>query len=330
MKCAVMGAGAWGTALASLLAENGHDTTIWCLEPDVAETISHSAANPRFLAGAALCPSLRGTTDKAEALDGAGLVLMAAPSHVLREVVSHARAWVATGATAVVATKGIERRTFALMTEVVEQELQGHAVVALSGPSFAVEVANKQPTAVVAASALPDAAALVQQAFSAPHFRVYSSDDVIGVELGGALKNVMAVAAGMSDGLGLGFNTRAALITRGLAEMTRLGMAMGAHPQTFAGLAGMGDLVLTCTGALSRNRQLGLEIGKGATLPEVLTGRETVAEGVVTTESARDLAAARGVEMPIVNAVHRVLFEHQSARSALVALMSRELRGERD
>jgi glycerol-3-phosphate dehydrogenase (NAD(P)+) len=183
---------------------------------------------------------------------------------------------------------------------------------------------------VVAASASADAAALVQQVFCAPHFRVYSSDDVTGVELGGALKNVMAVAAGMSDGLGLGFNSRAALITRGLAEMMRLGMAMGAHPQTFAGLAGMGDLVLTCTGALSRNRQVGLEIGKGATLPEVLAGRETVAEGVVTTESARELAAARGVEMPIVNAVHRVLFEHQPARSALVALMSRELRGERD
>lgn len=330
MKCAVLGAGAWGTALASLLADNGHDTTLWCLEPDVAEAITHSSANPRFLAGAALSPSLRATIDKAQALDGATLVLMAAPSHVLREVVSHARAWVAPGATAVVATKGIERHTFALMTEVVEQELRGHAVVALSGPSFAAEVANKQPTAVVAASAQADAAALVQQVFSAAHFRVYSSDDVIGVELGGALKNVMAVAAGMSDGLGLGFNTRAALITRGLAEMIRLGTAMGAHPQTFAGLAGMGDLVLTCTGALSRNRQVGIEIGKGATLPEVLAGRETVAEGVVTTESARDLAAARGVEMPIVRAVHRVLFEHQPARSALVDLMSRELRGERD
>ncbi len=330
MKCAVMGAGAWGTALASLLAENGHDTSIWCLEPDVAEAITHSAANPRFLPGAALCPALRGTSDKSAALDGAELVLFAAPSHVLRDVVSHARAWVTTGATAVVATKGIERHSFALMTDVVEQELSGHAVVALSGPSFAAEVANKQPTAVVAASTRVDAATLVQQAFSAPHFRVYSTDDVIGVELGGALKNVMAVAAGMSDGLGLGFNTRAALITRGLAEMMRLGFAMGAHPQTFAGLAGIGDLVLTCTGALSRNRQVGLEIGRGATLPEVLAGRETVAEGVITTESACELAVARGVDMPIVNAVHRVLFEHQPARTALVELMSRELRGERD
>ncbi len=325
-----MGAGAWGTALANLLAENGHDTSIWCLEPDVAEAISHSAANPRFLPGVVLSARLRGTTDKESALDGAELVLFASPSHVLREVVSHARAWIVPGATAVVATKGIERHSFALMTEVIAEELPGHAVVALSGPSFAAEVANRQPTAVVAAAAEAAAAAFVQQSVSAPHFRVYSTDDVVGVELGGALKNVMAVAAGMSDGLGLGFNTRAALITRGLAEIMRLGIAMGAHPQTFAGLAGVGDLVLTCTGSLSRNRQVGLEIGKGATLPEVLAGRETVAEGVVTTESARELAEARGVEMPIVNAVHRVLFEHQPARQALAELMSRELRGERD
>ncbi|MBM3907709.1 MAG: NAD(P)-dependent glycerol-3-phosphate dehydrogenase [Gemmatimonadetes bacterium] len=330
MKCAVIGAGAWGTALASLLARNGHATTIWCLEPDVAEAINHSSTNPRFLAGAALAPTLRATTDKAAALDGADVVLFAAPSHVLRDVVSHARAWIAPSATAVVATKGIERHSSSLMTEVVAQELVGHPVVALSGPSFALEVASQQPTAVVAASEQASAAALVQQTFSAGYFRVYSTDDVIGVELGGALKNVMAVAAGMSDGLGLGFNARAALITRGLAEMMRLGVAMGAHPQTFAGLAGMGDLVLTCTGSLSRNRQVGLEIGKGATLPEVLSGRETVAEGVITTESAKELAEARGVEMPIVNAVHRVLFEHQPARQALVALMSRELRGERD
>ncbi len=330
MKCAVIGAGAWGTALASLLSENGHDTTIWCLEPDVAEAITHSSANPRFLPGAVLAEALRGTTDKAEALDGAELVLFAAPSHVLREVVSHARAWMAPGATAVVATKGIERGSFALMTDVVAQELPGHAVVALSGPSFAAEVANRQPTAVVAASASEPAATLTQQTFSAPHFRVYSTDDVVGVELGGALKNVMAVATGISDGLGLGYNTRAALITRGLAEMMRLGSALGAHPQTFAGLAGIGDLVLTCTGALSRNRQVGLEIGRGATLPEVLAGRESVAEGVITTESARELAAARGVEMPIVHAVHRVLFERQPARWALVELMGRELRGERD
>lgn len=330
MKCAVMGAGAWGTALASLLADNGHDVTIWCLEPDVADSINTSAQNPRFLPGAALHPSLRATHDKGASLVGAELVLLAAPSHALRDVVAHARGFVPAGATAVVATKGIERHSFALMTDVVAQELPGHAVVALSGPSFAVEVANKLPTAVVAASHQADAASLVQQAFSAKYFRVYSTEDVTGVELGGALKNVMAVAAGMSDGLGLGLNTRAALITRGLAEMMRLGLAMGAMPQTFAGLAGIGDLVLTCTGSLSRNHQVGLEIGQGATLAEVLAGRESVAEGVVTTESARELAASKGVEMPIVNAVHRVLFEQQPVREALGGLMSRELRGERD
>ena len=330
MKCAVVGAGAWGTALASLLADNGHDVTIWCLEPDVADSINTSAQNPRFLPGAALHPSLRATHDKGASLVGAELVLLAAPSHALRDVVAHARGFVPAGATAVVATKGIERHSFALMTDVVAQELPGHAVVALSGPSFAVEVANKLPTAVVAASHQADAASLVQQAFSAKYFRVYSTEDVTGVELGGALKNVMAVAAGMSDGLGLGLNTRAALITRGLAEMMRLGLAMGAMPQTFAGLAGIGDLVLTCTGSLSRNHQVGLEIGQGATLAEVLAGRESVAEGVVTTESARELAASKGVEMPIVNAVHRVLFEQQPVREALGGLMSRELRGERD
>lgn len=330
MKCAVMGAGAWGTALANLLAENGHDTTIWCLEPDVAESITHSTSNPRFLPEALLAPTLRATTDKATAVRGAALVVFAAPSHVLREVVAHARAWIEPDAVLVVATKGIERHSSALMTDVVSQELPGHAVVALSGPSFAAEVAAKHPTAVVVASTSVEAATRVQQALRTSYFRVYSSDDVTGVELGGALKNVMAVAAGMSDGLGLGFNTRAALITRGLAEMSRLGVSMGAHAQTFAGLAGMGDLVLTCTGSLSRNRQVGLEIGRGATLPEVLSGRETVAEGVITTESAKELADVRGVEMPIVQAVHRVLFEHQPARQALEALMSRELRGERD
>lgn len=328
MRCAVLGAGAWGTALANLLADNGHETVLWALEPDVALAIDEGGENPRFLPGVALHESLRGTSDKGEALDGAQLVVLASPSHVLRDVVSHARAWLAPGAVAVVATKGIERGSLALMTDVVAAEWAGHPVVALSGPSFAAEVAQRQPTAIVAASADAEAARLVQQDVSAPHFRVYTNDDVTGVELGGALKNVMAIAAGISDGLGLGHNARAALITRGLAEMARLGSALGASPATFAGLAGIGDLVLTCTGALSRNRQVGIELGRGAALPEVLAGRETVAEGVVTTESAMALAAREGVEMPIVTAVHRILFERQPARWALVELMGRELRGE--
>lgn len=205
-----------------------------------------------------------------------------------------------------------------------------NSAVALAGPSFAVEVVANQPTAIVAASNSVDAAHGLQQALSNASFRVYTQRDVIGVELGGALKNVMAVATGIVEGVGLGNNSRAALITRGLAEMMRLGIGMGAHPQTFAGLAGIGDLVLTCTGSLSRNRQVGLEIGQGATLQEVLAGRETVAEGVITTESTKALAEREGVDMPIVTAVHRVLFERQPARWALVELMSRDLRGERD
>jgi glycerol-3-phosphate dehydrogenase (NAD(P)+) len=325
-----MGAGAWGTALANLLAENGHPTIVWAYEPDVAEAINDGHENPRFLAGVQLQPELRATADKEAAVTDAELIVFATPSHVLRDVASAAKAWVTPGATLVIATKGIERNRLALMTDVIAEEFAGHPVVALSGPSFAFEVAARQPTAVVAASVDAQAAIQTQQVLSSPGFRVYTHDDVIGVELGGALKNVMAVATGISDGLGLGFNARAALITRGLAEMVRLGVKLGARPATFAGLAGVGDLVLTCTGALSRNRNVGLEIGRGATLSEVLAGRETVAEGVVTTESAKALSEREGIEMPIVNAVHRVLFERQPARWALVELMTRGLRGEQD
>jgi glycerol-3-phosphate dehydrogenase (NAD(P)+) len=216
------------------------------------------------------------------------------------------------------------------MTDVAGAELPGRPIVALSGPSFAAEVAARQPTAVVAASTDEAAAELVQRICSSSTFRVYTQHDVVGVELGGALKNVMAVATGMVEGLGLGFNTRAALITRGLAEMSRLGVAMGADPATFAGLAGLGDLVLTCTGSLSRNRAAGIEIGRGATLQDALAGKQTVAEGIDTTRSARALARREGVEMPIVNAVFHILFEGTSARDAIGELMTRDLRPERD
>ena len=330
MRCAVVGAGAWGTALANLLAENGHQAHIWAFEHDVADAINEGHENPRFLPGVPLNPSLRATFDREAAVAAAELVIYATPSHVLREVASSSRQWLAPDATLVVATKGIERGRLALMTDVIGEEFPGHPVVALSGPSFAAEVAARQPTAIVAASTDRAAAERTQKALSSPTFRVYTNDDVVGVELGGALKNVMAVATGISDGLDLGFNARAALITRGLAEMMRLGATLGAKSTTFAGLAGVGDLVLTCTGALSRNRTVGLEIGRGATLSEVLAGRETVAEGVVTTESAKALAERQGVEMPIVNAVHKILFERQPARWALVELMARDLRGERD
>jgi glycerol-3-phosphate dehydrogenase (NAD(P)+) len=330
MRCAVVGAGAWGTALADLLARNGHDVMLWAREPDVAESVNTRHENARFLAGHRLAPSLRATERLAEAVEGAELVTYAAPSHVLRAVARESAASVSPRATLAVASKGIERETFALMTDVIETELAGRPVVAVSGPSFAAEVAARQPTAIVAASCHAEAAELVQRAYSSPEFRVYTHDDVAGVELGGALKNVMAVATGMVEGLGLGFNSRAALITRGLAEMTRLGAALGARPATFAGLAGIGDLVLTCTGALSRNRAVGVEIGKGLTLDEVLAGKETVAEGVLNARSAFDLAEREGVEMPIVAAVHRILFEGRPARVAIGELMSRELRAEQD
>lgn len=330
MRCAVIGGGAWGTALADLLARNGHAATLWAREPDVVESIGSRRENTRFLAGHRLTTTLRATTDMREALHAAGLVIWAAPSHVLRGVVRTGADTLAPDATLVVATKGIERGTLAIMTEVVAGEAPGRPVVALSGPSFAAEVAARQPTAVVAASAAADAAVLVQEALSGGDFRVYTHHDVVGVELGGSLKNVMAVATGIAEGLGLGYNPRAALITRGLAEMTRLGVALGASASTFAGLAGMGDLVLTCTGALSRNRSLGIELGRGVPLERAMSERETVAEGVNTTQSAMALAEREGVEMPIVHTVHRILFDGYPAREAIAELMTRELRAEHD
>jgi glycerol-3-phosphate dehydrogenase (NAD(P)+) len=331
MRCAVVGAGAWGTALADVLARNGHETMLWAREPDVADSINDSQENRRFLAGARLDSRLVASSDLARALSARPeLVVFAPPSQVLRRMASECRALLDRSSIAVVASKGIELDTFALMTTVVESELGGNPVVALSGPSFAAEVAARQPTAVVAASVDPAAALATQQAFSAQEFRVYTNDDVTGVELGGSLKNVMAVATGICEGLGLGFNTRAALITRGLAEMTRLGARLGARPETFAGLAGIGDLVLTCTGSLSRNRALGAEIGRGRTLDEALAGKETVAEGVITTRSTFALAQREGVEMPIVEAVHRTLFDGLPPRQSITALMARELRPETD
>lgn len=330
MRAAVIGGGAWGSALADLLARRGHEVRIWAREPEVVAQINAEHANDRFLPGVRLHDAVHASEAMADVLEGATLVVYVAPSHVLREVARRGAASVAGGAILAVATKGIEPDSLCLMTDVVSSEVPGRPVVALSGPSFALEVARGQPTALVAAAADAGAAGMVQQALSAPDFRVYTGDDVTGVELAGALKNVMAVATGIAEGLDLGLNPRAALITRGLAEITRLGVALGARPETFAGLAGMGDLVLTCTGALSRNRAVGVAIGQGRSLNEILGGTESVAEGVRNTRSAVALADRTGVEMPIARAVHRVLFEGQPPREAIVDLMSRELRAERD
>lgn len=330
MKVAVIGAGAWGTALANLLASNGHATSLWAYEADVVESINARRVNERFLANATLHETLRASRDLHGVVDRAELIVFVTPSHVLRGIVRQLDAAATANATLVVASKGIERSTLALMTEVVGEELRHTDVVGLSGPSFAREVIDGQPTAVVAASTDTSAARCVQRAFSSTVFRVYTHHDVVGVELGGSLKNVMAIATGIAEGLGLGYNPRAALITRGLAEMTRLGVALGADPLTFAGLAGMGDLVLTCTGALSRNRQLGMEVGQGKPLDDILASRDTVAEGVYTTESANALALRERIEMPIISAVHGILFQGKDPRRAIGELMTRELRAERD
>jgi glycerol-3-phosphate dehydrogenase (NAD(P)+) len=330
MRCAVIGGGAWGTALAHVLGTNGHEVMLWAREPEVVAAVNAHHENPVFLAGASLSNAVKASSEMDRTLHGAQVVMYAAPSAHLREIARRASAHVAGDAIVGVATKGIEETTLALMTEVAESVHSGMPVVAVSGPSFAAEVVANQPTAIVAASRDAHAARTVQQVFSNANFRVYTQDDVIGVELGGALKNVMAVATGIVEGVGLGHNSRAALITRGLAEMTRLGVAAGATASTFAGLAGLGDLVLTCTGSLSRNRAVGEAIGRGATLAQALEGKQTVAEGVVTARSAGQLAAKYGVEMPIIEMVNRILFEGQTARAAVAEMMTRELRPEQD
>lgn len=330
MRCAVVGAGAWGTALADLLVANGHAVHLWAFERDVITAINETHRNPAFLPGFVLDARLTAHADHAPVLRDAELVIYATPSQHLRAICRAGATHVPPSAVVAVASKGIEEKTLALMSDVVVQELGRHEIVAVSGPSFAVEVAERQPTAIVAASASAHGARVTQDALSSATFRVYTHDDLIGVELGGALKNVMAVASGMVEGVGLGSNSRAALITRGLAEMTRLGVALGARGSTFAGLAGIGDLVLTCTGALSRNRAVGVEVGQGKTLEQALAGKATVAEGVFTTRSALALAEREGVDMPIVKTVHRILFEGLPAKLAVTELMARGLRAEQD
>ena len=328
-RTAVVGAGSWGTALANLLAKKGGETILWSYEPEVAESIRAEQVNRRYLDGVRLDRRLRVTTDMEEALDGAPVVLSVSPSHVVRPVMAQAARHMAPGALVVSASKGIENESLKTMDEVLADVLPHGAVAAfLSGPSFALEVGEEHPTAVTIASHHPAAAERAQALFQTPYFRVDTSSDVRGVELGGSLKNVIAIAAGVVEGLGYGNNTQAALITRGLAEITRLGVAAGAEPATFAGLAGMGDLILTCTGSLSRNRQVGIALGRGRPIEEILGGMVAVAEGVRTARSARDLSRKLEIEMPIVEVVHAMLYEGLSATRALELLMLREPRRE--
>ena len=326
LGAAVLGAGAWGTALAMTLAEKGHRVTLWSYEADVAEEIERHGTN-RYLTGVTLPRSLTATTDLPAAVRGAELVLSVSPSQVVRSVMSVAGPCISADALLVSASKGIELDTLLRMDEVIAafappSVMERFSV--LSGPSFAKEVADRAPTAVVVASHDEGAARRVQEAFQTPWFRVYTNPDVVGVEIAGALKNVIALAAGVTAGLGYGHNTTAALITRGLAEMARLGAAMGARSATFYGLAGMGDLVLTCTGSLSRNRTVGYRLGQGESLDDILADMTAVAEGVKTAEAVHELARRHEVEMPIAEQVYAIVHEGRSPADAVRALMLRD------
>ena len=330
---AVLGAGSFGTALAKLLAEGGHAVQIYARDPDVAHGITHNHRHPRRLSSIRLPPGLRASTDIATVVEGASLVVSSIPTQAVRSVWTIAAEALEPGAYVVSATKGIENTTLMLVSDILREVVppEAHARIAyLSGPSFAVELAKRLPTAVTIAADDEAVAHHVQHIISTDYFRAYTTTDVLGVELGGSLKNVMAIAAGVADGLGSGLNTTAALITRGLAEMARLAVKMGAQPLTLAGLAGMGDLVLTCTGALSRNRTVGVQLGQGKKLDAILRGLGEVAEGVPTSQSLHDLAKRESVDMPIAESVYRLLFEGSDPRQELYDLMSRELRPENE
>ncbi len=330
-KIGVVGAGAWGTALALLLADKDSDVVLWMYEQDLAEETERMRENRVYLPGFPLPRNITVTSSLEAAVKNSPLVLSVMPSHTVRAVSSRFAPFLSDDAVVVSASKGIEIETLKPLSDVFKDTLPlwlHDRLCFLSGPSFAKEVARKMPTAVALASYDPDVGRMAQQTLSTPWFRVYTNNDVIGVELGGSVKNVIAIAAGMLEGLGYGHNTMAALITRGLAEMARLGAAMGANPLTFSGLAGMGDLVLTCTGDLSRNRTLGARLGRGERFDEIMKGLKTVAEGVKTAKATRELARREGVEMPVVEEVYRIIYENKDPRQALRDLMTRELKGE--
>jgi glycerol-3-phosphate dehydrogenase (NAD(P)+) len=330
-KIAVIGAGSWGTTLGNLLVEKGCQVDLWVREEEVYYQIREERANRRFLSDMALDPLLNPVRTYEEALSEKELVLLVVPSQFFREVLNHIKPHLRPGMALTSANKGIENKTLLTMSQVAETVLHKaymETYACLTGPSFAREVFQKHPTAVTIGCRDVNHAQRLQRLFSTAFFRVYTTEDLIGVELAGALKNVLAIAAGMSDGLNFGHNARAALITRGLAEITRLGVAMGAHPLTFAGLAGMGDLVLTCTGDLSRNRSVGLKIGQGMKLQEIVTGMDMVAEGVKTTVAAHQLAMKMGVDMPIINQVYHILYDGKDPKKAVREIMTRELKPE--
>lgn len=332
MKVSVIGAGSWGTALAMQLARAGNAVRMWDRKPGRAAQMQAQRENARYLPGQRFPERLTVTGDLADALQGAALVVEVVPSQTVRAVMTQARPHIPETATICCASKGIEQGSLMTMEEVLREvfpsDVHGRLCF-LSGPSFAKEVAGDQPTAVVVAGRGEEATQRVAEAFHAGNFRVYHTDDIVGAELGGALKNIIAIACGAADGLGMGLNARAALMTRGLAEISRLAVARGANPLTLAGLAGMGDLVLTCTGNLSRNRRVGLGLGQGKTLDQILEELGQVAEGVITTRSAHRLALSVGVDMPITRQIYQMIYEDKPASEAVSDLLSRERKAER-
>ncbi len=327
----VIGAGAWGTALSLLLADKGHDVTLWMYEKDLAEETDRTRENRVYLPGFPLPAAITVTSSLEAAVRDRQFLLSVVPSHTVRAVTRRYVSLISPDAVIISASKGIELDTLKPLSEVFKDilpESLHSSLCFLSGPSFAKEVARKMPTAIALASWDPEIAKKAQAVLSNAYFRVYTNPDVIGVELAGAIKNVIAIAAGVLEGMGFGYNTMAALLTRGLAEMARLGVAMGGNPATFSGLAGMGDLVLTCTGGLSRNRTLGTRLGKGEKLDAIMQNAKTVAEGVKTAKAARELAQKYEIDMPIVDEVYRLLYEGKDPKQALKDLMSRELKGE--
>lgn len=324
---AVMGAGSWGTTLASLLAEKGYDVSLWAFEKEIADEINNRFTNGTYLPDVTLPQGLKATNDLEDAVKKARYILNVVPTQFTRSVFKEAVKYIHENAVVVSASKGIEHGTLLTVSSILN-EISGNQSAVLSGPSFAKEVINKLPTAVTLATNNPDSGLLLQEIFNTGYFRVYTHSDILGVELGGALKNVIAIASGISDGLGLGHNARAALITRGIAEMTRLGENMGADKRTFSGLSGMGDLVLTCTGALSRNYSVGIKLGQGMKLSDILSSTKSVAEGVATALSAFELSQKFGVEMPIVEQVYKVIYKDKNPAEAVNVLMNRALRSE--
>lgn len=331
IHCAVVGGGSWGTALADVLAQ-GHSVRLWARAKEVVDSINQNHVNPRYQSHSILHPRIKANCDLQEVVEGARLVTLVVPTHVMRSTVLALKPYLHPQAIIVSASKGIENESLSTMEELLSELLPEHRgqLAFLSGPSFAQETLQKQATAVTIAAQSLKVAQQAQHWFNTSYFRVYTTDDVIGVELGGALKNVIAIAAGVADGLGLGHNSRAALITRGVAEIARLGVAMGAHPLTLSGLSGVGDLILTCTGGLSRNRYVGVELGKGRQLEEILEDMGQVAEGVKTAHSAYMLSQRQRVEMPITSEVYAMLYQAKDPKEVLLDLMGRDPRSERE